>query len=698
MLDDYTKLMKPIAHTKTKSYPAASAKQKLVDPFSLRLSSTREDWKLMKSPLFQFFKYNRIVVDEYTYVDGKNHTTVTKLQSNFKWVLSGTPPLEDFADVKTIATFLGIHVGVDDDTIGAIQLRNVKALRKDRTASEDFQSFKEYASFAWHQGRHKVAQRFLDQFVRQNIAEIDEIPFKDYLRGVKLPPVEYAIYLELDHHLKSQDMQIRKGRTKNENDREKRLKSSLNGSRSYEEALIKRCSHLELINDKSSDPCVSVVTERTSQYNSLVSDLQSSLMHAQWLKREIKNYDTHYSGWESNVNQNMFGDLEATVELQRLIENAIKGYSKSDKDLFYGMQPMNKREKGKPDKSSFSDRDEDENDNRAMHLQTLDDKYLALRNLAATLRRLSTELVSRTRSLRFFQAVRKVQIAALEDGTGQKSMYCDACGTEQVDVLNIYLLSSCGHTICVGCFKNQTGSEACLVKGCEAVAKAFHFIPAKDLGSENSKHIENTRLHYGQKLEEIVHLIKSLPDSDQVLLFMQYDDLMEKVEKALNDNKITNYCIMKSLKRTVSYMDAFQTEIGKTARKVLMLNLSDESASGANLTNANHVIFLSPLKADSQYFYDAAMTQAIGRARRFGQKKLVNIHRFFAIRTIETDIIQQRSGCKLVERTEGEFSLVPDETMNNRAGETLRYSDDDMTQQALIYDGEDMEGIEMGHS
>jgi hypothetical protein len=103
------------------------------DPFSLKESDVRKDWKKMKNPLFQMFNFNRLVVDEYTYVAGNDHTSITNLQANVRWVLSGTPPLGDFADVKTISVFLGINLGIDDDAVGVIQAHNIKAMGKDRT-------------------------------------------------------------------------------------------------------------------------------------------------------------------------------------------------------------------------------------------------------------------------------------------------------------------------------------------------------------------------------------------------------------------------------------------------------------------------------------------------------------------------------------------------------------------------------------
>jgi hypothetical protein len=60
------------------------------------------------------------------------------------------------------------------------------------------------------------------------------------------------------------------------------------------------------------------------------------------------------------------------------------------------------------------------------------------------------------------------------------------------------------------------------------------------------------------------------------------------------------------------------------------------------LVNANHVIFVSPLLAESQYKYDSAMVQAIARCRRYRQEKKVHIYHFAALRTIDVDILEHR--------------------------------------------------------
>ncbi len=41
----------------------------------------------------------------------------------------------------------------------------------------------------------------MDRFVRQNVAEIDEIKSEEHVEYVELTPPERAIYLELEHYL-----------------------------------------------------------------------------------------------------------------------------------------------------------------------------------------------------------------------------------------------------------------------------------------------------------------------------------------------------------------------------------------------------------------------------------------------------------------------------------------------------------------
>lgn len=161
---------------------AKRSKRAKDDPWKLSSKPVEKKWMRMQAPPLEMFHFARKVIDEYTYLDGKIHALVTRISASRHWVLSGTPPIHDFAALKTIAAFLNLHLGVDDDGEG--QSVEVKKRRREQTgnvhhwmsqlniinaflAVEKFHSFREVHSLEWHAHRHQVGQLFLDSYVRQ---------------------------------------------------------------------------------------------------------------------------------------------------------------------------------------------------------------------------------------------------------------------------------------------------------------------------------------------------------------------------------------------------------------------------------------------------------------------------------------------------------------------------------------------------
>lgn len=142
------------------------------DPWRLNTQEVQKNWSKMHAPPLDMFHFHRLVIDEFTYTKKEHvsHAIVTRLSANCRWVMSGTPPTGDFASVKGIATFLGIHLGVDDDAEGSTE--EVKSRIQNKTAAEAFHSFREVRTPYWHASRHEIAQRFLNRFVRQVRAAI----------------------------------------------------------------------------------------------------------------------------------------------------------------------------------------------------------------------------------------------------------------------------------------------------------------------------------------------------------------------------------------------------------------------------------------------------------------------------------------------------------------------------------------------
>ena len=89
------------------------------DPWKLKTSEVRKDWEQLRAPPLEVFHWARKVIDEYTYLeDSPQLPLIARLTADRHWVLSGTPPIHDFSALKTIAAFMNVHLGVDDDGEG----------------------------------------------------------------------------------------------------------------------------------------------------------------------------------------------------------------------------------------------------------------------------------------------------------------------------------------------------------------------------------------------------------------------------------------------------------------------------------------------------------------------------------------------------------------------------------------------------
>ncbi|KAH8110784.1 hypothetical protein DFH11DRAFT_1708434 [Phellopilus nigrolimitatus] len=600
-------------------------KQKLreeTDPWKLE-SKAKKDWKQLHAPPLEMFHFERLVIDEYTYLDGKILSLVQKLTATRRWVLSGTPPIHDFASLKTISSFLDIHLGVDDDGEG--QSAQVKKRRREQTGAEKFHSFREVRSLEWHAHRHQLGQNFLDQFVRQNIAEIDEIYSEEKIEKVNLPAAERAIYLELEHHLRALDMTIKRGK-KTESDREKRLAQALGESSSAEEALLKRCSHFDLdVTDEENamKACEVIVQERTKQLDDCKKELVEKLEEALALQKKIgkTSEETYFQEYVRVTRDEGVGDKDASAMVLELLQEAgIDG-------------PL----------ASLTNKGKDKGKGRDEPPKNVKDLIWDIREQTHDIRKLTKELVGRVRSLRYFTVVRDLQRQVEEPPT----IACPTCGNENVPVEEIAVLSSCGHTGCMECVMRCAEREECVYAQsgvCKAAARVLNVVKGDTLGVDDNARDGNGK-HFGLKLEKVVELIKKkLPKNERVLVFVQFPDLMKKVAQAFDGNRIKYLEIKGSASQKSKNLEKFQNN---SEERVLLLTVTDESASGANLTSANHAIFLSPLLTATQEIYNACETQAIGRLRRYGQTKDVLIWRFLSTNTIDVEIFEQRTGRKL---------------------------------------------------
>ncbi|KAI7934303.1 hypothetical protein MJO28_017204, partial [Puccinia striiformis f. sp. tritici] len=504
----------------------------------------------------------------------------------------------------------------------------VKSITKHQTAAEQFHSFREIRSAAWHNRRDEVAQSFLDRFVRQNVAEIDEIPYEETLEPIILPSAERAIYLELDHHLQSFDMNIKKvSRTKKTNsgiaDWEKRLAAALGESKSAEEALLKRCLHFTSDLDSQSAAhraanagaaCTIILKERTSQLEECLAELrvrlkQAAILYSHTKSEGLYERDERTPPFEEYVKDSFgnIGDEEANERLQpilteegcRVKDNKVVApkISLNDpdvKEVLNHLDPKLAATKAKAKKKAGEDVDLKDIKKQSKD-EMLAARKWAARELIHLLRKLNRELVNRLRSKRYFTIVRDVQqglIPVTIDHEGQSEP--------------LAILSTCGHSGPLSLVNKCARDQECWQKnaqGCGAPARDSSVIWADLLGHDE------TSGRFCIKLERMCHLIKQLEEDDRVLVFVQFSDLLDKVFDALEAR-----------------------DIGVARVK------------GANLTNANYAFFVSPLFLPTADKFKACETQAIGRLRRYGQMKKVHVIRMLTVDTIDTQIYGFRHG------------------------------------------------------
>ncbi|KAF2688013.1 hypothetical protein K458DRAFT_294513 [Lentithecium fluviatile CBS 122367] len=564
-------------------------------------------------PLLQMFRFNRIVIDEYHYLYGKNSedhpacAVIKRISAPKRWVLSGTPALANFSDVNQIALFLGIKLGRDVYGDGTVTTALEKKLISEQTDAERFLSHTENMSYQWHEARHKRAQEFLDHFVRQNEPSLENITCQETLHPIELGIAHHAVYLELSQHLISQRMQIKKLNSKSKSYRSDRLNESLNNSATAEEALLKCALLFKTGKGESSLDCFRDIRRRErreikERIRSLLKDLRVGC-----LRKLSDPTEDHYLAFKRDIQSgNIFGDEVVRLSVGELVRKV----------------------------------DEEVSIPRTKKKDTAPKDRTALKQLASELRATAHEFSVAVRSVRFVKSINSL-LPVITAGNDGSSHACNSSSCTRTATLDqLYLISHCGHIVCAPCLQARTDSEACPRQGCEIPIQTKNLIKVSALGSRKD---DVSRKSFGRKLDSISALIKRLPKNDQGIVFIPNDGVSKDIEDAFNHHKILFHSLSTRKAGAAKILEDFKTNTDPQKRKkVLILNLASETAAGANLVNANHIIFVSPLLAKSQSGYESAMAQAIARSRRYRQEKNVYIYHFAALRTIDVDILEHR--------------------------------------------------------
>ena len=385
--------------------------------------------------------------------------------------------------------------------------------------------------------------------------------------------------------------------------------------------------------------CQTLITIRERQMSALVEELEYELLHAAWLGQqcaratESELRGTHYREWKSTMKRTGLRDPEATSDIRRYLEEALGNLDDDTEEIYYRDPPTQeeldkekaaatkrkKQQKAKrtadrraakasggsrqrkaskktkedseessgsgnedkqaddvesnPREEEDEDEDPDPPDSKPNKIDRDDfEKFASVsREITGHLRSLVSEFTSRTRSLRFARGAQELCLRFIEVGGLPK---CASCGRFVRHINSISINIRCGHLTCKYCIQ-ETGSSICAVDGCGEGTESYRMKQAADLVGAGPTP------RNGSRMGNIVKLIKSLPKDEQVLLFIQFDDLMLKTAMGLEAAGISNHALHKKAgPQLVHMMNDFQDNQGDDKKKVMLLNPGDETASG----------------------------------------------------------------------------------------------------------------------
>lgn len=201
-------------------------------------------------------------------------------------------------------------------------------------------------------------------------------------------------------------------------------------------------------------------------------------------------------------------------------------------------------------------------------------------------------------------------------------------------------LTPCAHIFCAACILRSLETKSECPQCREQVKGPGQLSALIWEGGSNSEALPFGReTHFGSKISALVKCLQDIRQSgEKAVVFAQWQDLIFKIHAALLQYDVPAAVLAGGAFDRASVLQRFESP----ELPVLLLSLED-SASGTNMAHASHVLLVHPMVASSASEQRAYEAQAIGRVRRWGQRRRVQVWRYIMRDTIEEDLAVQRS-------------------------------------------------------
>lgn len=542
------------------------------------------------------FKWARLVIDEYPSLWIKRTKISPSLYMDFivsleaysKWIVSGTPELEDFADIKSLATLLGVHLGVDDD--GDIPSQNKRLLnaRGEYSMLEKLQMFRPVRTDAWYSDRWQHAQGFLDRFARQNSRE-DVEPYDSHYDTFAQSGDERRAYGLLAEYLrdhgdlsmKVQTDEVPLGLRKCFN---KLIKFAwVEGT--YEHALL-LCSISATYKSSPYEPqiCTDRVNELENEFQTKRKrlDTECSYLLSKYdgsRKSEFFKLLTERLVVDNKLHE--FGDPEIQEDVGQLyghLTNLIWGQEQKE---YREEEQQSDEDEGSEDEQSENEPNEDrqrENEQQQQQQQELKAHRRKRCRLGGTIQEqvinevmLGFQVLAKIKQdLRFWTVIKQFH-AEKKTKSGRKEVKCSKCAQETVTSL-LTILRTCGHVLCKQCLAGVQ-KNVCVVQQCLGETAASNLLVPGDLDDQNV-------FKHSSKLQKLIKVIEKIPEEDQVLVFCQYLDMFKMIGSTLKNAGIEYLDSQSSDPEKMIERFKKKSSTNNPKMKVLILHLGGDDMAG----------------------------------------------------------------------------------------------------------------------
>jgi site-specific DNA-cytosine methylase len=624
--------------------------------------------------LFEMFHFNRLIVDEFSYLDGKEFIAYRNMNADKRWGLSATPQLRDTYDVAKMAQLLGLKLPIGANAPGLLSNASLSALRKDMTNVEQFETFRDLPSSVVQQRMQAMSQEFLDTFVRQNVLKFEDSPFNDLLVPIILNTDHRMAYTNLSRNLNAQSMRVRKKDLKGErgfvfsNNLEHAEELLVNAAALYK-AGARVGEGLDVLIEGCEDDCIAprASLEKKLQACYEYEKQTEQTIFRQWIQHVVRaNAFRDQSVAEEIAAMSGFTQEELdepvldTTAPSSEIDTAASSGSEQEKATKKVQTKLTGSKSNKRKLADLEHVDEDSHDDDSetsapkkpkeatkskkkakKETEAQKKARIAAAEKAAAEKKMLTGLqsVAITAAKRYAPMMKTLRLvknaAQCDNHASPPSCSGSRCKSGVTKVDDLAISAACGHIICTECYQTSTSKLGlCPVEGCGVRIGTYDLLTFDKLGTF-------TKSAYGSRADRVVDLLHGIAQKgQQAILFVQYDAVIMELGKILTQAGISHY--KPNASGDASDIKLFQENKTASKKTVLILKSSDVSAAGTNLTNANHVIFFSPLLEGTQYKYQAQMNQGIGRVRRPGQLNTIYVYRVTALDTIDVDILEHR--------------------------------------------------------